>query len=362
MITAQAGARTANEAHRRAHPESRLLAAGVEYADALALHDGVDGGRDWVDIAEELGDVNATRAVEAARSGAVRTAASWHLYAASCYRVAQAVLDDADEAKRRILRKAVDQFRLAGELADPAFDYLVIPYGTREVRGWLIRPPAVERPPVVVVIGGFDGWREEHEFAARPLVERGMAVLLLEAPGQGETRLFGGNVLHEGFEEAFSAALDTVRADPRLGDRVGLWGNSFGGHLAAHVAIADPRFDAVCVNGGTVCPAEVLDRFPRLSGKIGAMLGTDDASAVRRVLTGMALEPQHLAGIVTPLLVLHGTPDQIFLVENARRLYEGAGSASKTFREWADGEHCIYNHPHERNTVIADWFVEHLTR
>lgn len=35
---------------------------------------------------------------------------------------------------------------------------------------------------------------------------------------------------------------------------------------------------------------------------------------------------------------------------------------SKTFREWADGEHCIYNHPHERNTVIADWFVEHLTR
>lgn len=354
-------ARQVNEAHRRAHPASRLLAAGLEYADVVALRSGIDQGRGWVELAEALGDTNASRAEEALRRGAALTASSWHLYAASCYRVGQAVLPDVDPDKRRIYRKAVDQFRAGGALRDPAFEYLAIPYGAREVRGWLIRPPGIDRPPVVIVIGGFDGWREEHEFGSRALMERGVAVLLLEAPGQGETRLFSGNVLHDGFEEAFSAVLDMVLADARLGDQVGLWGNSFGGHLVAHVAIADDRFGAVCVNGGTVRPVEVLDRFPRLVDKVGAMLGVEEPEAVRTALQDMELQPTHLASLSSPLLVLHGTPDQIFLAKNARELHDGAASEVKAFVEWADGEHCIYNHPHERNTMIADFFAAHLS-
>ena len=39
---------------------------------------------------------------------------------------------------------------------------------------------------------GADGWREAYFTGAEYLLERGLSVLLLDGPGQGETRLFGG--------------------------------------------------------------------------------------------------------------------------------------------------------------------------
>ena len=50
----------------------------------------------------------------------------------------------------------------------------------------------------------------------------------------------------------------------------------------------------------------------------------------------------------------------MFLVENARALFDQAASTDKTFREWADGDHCIYNHSHEKHITVADWFADRL--
>jgi len=33
----------------------------------------------------------------------------------------------------------------------------------------------------------------------------------------------------------------------------------------------------------------------------------------------------------------------------------------KTFLEWQDGDHCIYNHSHEKNVAVADWFIDRLS-
>jgi len=349
----------ANEAHRRAFPVSRLLSSGMAYEDVLALHASVADGKDWHQVAEELGSENGLRAEDAIAHGRTMTARGWHLYASACYRTGQAVLPDSKPDKARLYRKAIEHFGNAGELTDPPFEHRLVAYGTRQVRTWLIRP-AVPRPPTVVVLGGFDGWREEHEFASRPLLERGIAVVLMEAPGQGETRIFGRNFMHEGYEHAFSAVLDMVRADSRLADSVGIWGNSFGGCLAARAALADKRFRAVCVNGGSVQPAEVLERFPRLTSRVQDLFGLDDPDRARTALESFRLDAGQLASLTAPLLVLHGAPDRIFLIENARSMHAWAGSADKTFREWADGEHCIYNHAEERNLLVADWFTDRL--
>ena len=72
------------------------------------------------------------------------------------------------------------------------------------------------------------------------------------------------------------------------------------------------------------------------------------------------LTPEDLAQLTCPLLVLHGTPDQVFLIENARALFDQAGAADKTFREWIDGDHCIYNHSHEKHVTVADWLADRL--
>ncbi|WP_139256618.1 alpha/beta hydrolase family protein [Herbiconiux ginsengi] len=61
-----------------------------------------------------------------------------------------------------------------------------------------------------------------------------------------------------------------------------------------------------------------------------------------------------------PLLVLHGTPDQVFLIENARLLFDLAASEDKSFEEWPDGDHCIYNHSLEKHVIVSDWLADRL--
>lgn len=367
MSSAEAAApewKAAAEAHKRAMPLQRLSGNGMDYADVVALYAAVDTGVPWDEAAEQLGKANVERAEEAATAGHSISARSWWLAASCCFRVGQVVLEDSDR-KRELFIKMMDAYGAAVALGDPPTEHLHIPYRDGELGGWLVLPPAPSLrdstpAPVVVIFGGFDGWREEYHVAATYLHQRGIATLLLDGPGQGESRLFGNLVLDHDFTKAFATVLDHLAGDPRLG-RAGMWGNSMGGYLAAAVAAADDRVAACCVNGGTVRPAEILDRYPRFTSKVQPLLGIPDPDEARDAMGGYVLGPDELTALTCPLLVLHGTPDQVFLVENARQLFDLAGSTDKTWREWADGDHCIYNHSHEKHTLVADWFADRLT-
>lgn len=288
------------------------------------------------------------------------TARSWFLYAAACFRVGQVPLGDDDPRKRTMYEQLISAYGRAGALTDPPVEHLQIPYQNGRLSGWLLRPPRGGRPPVVLVMGGFDGWREEYHTGATNLLERGIAVFLADGPGQGETRLLHGLHMKPGVEKAFSAMIDHLLADPRLAPRVGIWGNSMGGYLAALTAATDQRITACVVNGGTVRPVETAERFRRFISKVQLLLGIADPAEAREVMGSFVLDSALLASLRCPLLVMHGTPDQVFLIENARTLHNLAGSADKTFHEFPDGDHCIYNHSHEKHTIIGDWFADRL--
>ncbi|MBV8786115.1 MAG: prolyl oligopeptidase family serine peptidase, partial [Mycobacterium sp.] len=220
---------------------------------------------------------------------------------------------------------------------------------------------AAEPPPTVIILGGFDGWREEYQPGAHALLARGMACLLLDGPGQGETRLFGGLYMDPASPTAaYSVALDVLLDDPRVSNVVGIWGNSLGGYLAATAISAEPRFAACCINGGTVRPAELPERHPRFITKVQAMYGLSDPVQALRALENATIDAAGLTRIHCPLLVLHGTPDRVFLVENAHALYTGAASRDKTWKEWPDGDHCLYNHTAEKHALVGDWFADRL--
>jgi|TARA_B100000378_G_scaffold126728_2_gene102267 alpha-beta hydrolase superfamily lysophospholipase len=348
------------EAHKRAMPLQRLIGNGMDYADVVELYRAVDDGVNWSGAADRLGDRNHQRAADALEAGHRATAASWYRAAASCYRVGQVPLPDSDPQKLRMYRKLIESFGQAGALDDPPMEHREIPWGTGALCGWLLRPAGVRRPPTVIVMGGFDGWREEYHVGATYLIARGIAVLLVDGPGQGETRLFHGLRMDHGVDGAFSAMVDHLVADDRLSDEVAIWGNSMGGFLAALVASRDQRVAACVVNGGTNRPAEILDRFHRFTAKVQPLLGIDDPEDATAAMNEYTLAPADLERLVCPLLVLHGTPDRVFLIENARDLFDQAGSADKTFREWLDGDHCIYNHSHEKHVIVADWLVDRL--
>jgi alpha-beta hydrolase superfamily lysophospholipase len=218
----------------------------------------------------------------------------------------------------------------------------------------------VPPPPVVIVFGGADGWREEYHNGALALRERGLAVLLLDGPGQGETRLLGGLHLRpDTVASAHAAVVHFLIEDQRVGRSVGIWGNSLGGTLAARAASACPEIVACCVNGGSAEPERAIDRLPRLADRLRALTGDADAASVRASLAALAL-PAEVNRITCPLLLLHGGADALFAPDEALAIAQNASSSDKTVLFWDDGDHCIYNHSHEKHCAVADWFLDRL--
>jgi alpha-beta hydrolase superfamily lysophospholipase len=251
----------------------------------------------------------------------------------------------------------VESFGAAAELDIPATTKLTIPWRGGFLCGWLLRPPGERPVPAVIIMGGFDGWREEYYLGAIALVERGIAALLVDGPGQGETRLFHGLYLDQNFPDAFSSLADHLRVHCGLGPQIGIWGNSLGGFLAAKSAATYPsQFNALCVNGGTTRPIELPERFPRFFEKVEALVGTKNRAAIIDLMDGIEMR-EDIAKITCPLLQLHGAPDQVFLLENARLIFDDATSDDKRLLIWEDGDHCLYNHSDEKNALITDWFA-----
>jgi dienelactone hydrolase len=344
---------------KQAMPLSRLLGNGLEFADAWAMHDMADRGIAWADAGEWLGERNLRRARMAQEAGHVLSARSFFRNASACFRFGQISLPGESERKRDMYRRLIESFAAAGSLDTPPTRKVEIPYRGGALCGWLLLPPGIEAPPVVIVVGGLDGWKEEYHSGAQYLVERGIAALLMDAPGQGETRLFHRLYLTPDVTGAFSHLVDFLLSDARVGTRVGIWGNSFGGLLAAWAASTDSRIQAICVNGSPARPAEGLDSFPPLTGIAGALIGTTDPEKVRAVLRQLTLTPE-ANRIECALLQLHGALDLVCPLEIARPICEDAPGVDRQIIIWQDGVHCVYNHSHEKHSIMADWFHDRL--
>jgi alpha-beta hydrolase superfamily lysophospholipase len=267
------------------------------------------------------------------------------------------MLDSPD--KLALYRRSLDAFTHAARLAPFPHEKVAIPFADRELSGWLLRPRDADRPDTVIIFGGADGWREEYYEGALYLIERGVGALLLDGPGQGESRMIGGIFLDRAPELAFSAAVTFLRDDPRTGRKVGIWGNSLGGNFALRTAAADSRIVACCDNSGPPAPHKGIETFPRISDRLRAMVGGLELDETRNIFEAIALTPENNR-VACDLLVLQGNNDPLVSAGDAAMIYESAPSNSKTMLVWDDGDHCIYNHSHEKHTLIADWFAKAL--
>uniref|UniRef100_UPI00143B1FC7 alpha/beta hydrolase family protein n=1 Tax=Caulobacter sp. SSI4214 TaxID=2575739 RepID=UPI00143B1FC7 len=341
------------DSYRRAMPLSRLLGNGMEYADALRLHELAQSGVSWIEAGVWLAERNLALAREAKAAGRLDTARSYFFFGSACLRFAQVAIPTDTPNKRALYRRMVEAFAEGAALSTPPISKIEVEWGSAKLSGWLMAPAGNEAAPVVIQFGGFDGWREEYHLGAEYLVKRGVAVFLVDLPGQGEARLFNNLYMDDRAYEAVSAIIDRLHGIPALQPTYGVWGNSMGGCVAAMAAIHDERIAAACVNGGTVSPIELVERFPRFSEKIEALTGASDPAAAAAIVRRFDLS-NRLDRLTSPLLQLHSVPDQVFLLENARKVHDLAASTDKSLVVWERGDHCMYNHSHEKHCLVAD--------
>ncbi len=111
----------------------------------------------------------------------------------------------------------------------------------------LRRPAGVTRPPVVVMWGGVDAYKEQMTAASDAFLAQGVATVAMDNAGTGESPVRGV----PDAERQFITVLDWVRGQPTLnGARPGCLGRSFGGYWATKLAHQFPDSIAGAVNWG----------------------------------------------------------------------------------------------------------------
>ena len=89
-------------------------------------------------------------------------------------------------------RAAADQAVAAAgttptEYLDPDAERIEVPLDGGRVVGNLRRPAGEERPPLVLLMPGLDSTKEEFFRLENVFLDRGMATLSIDGPGQGES-------------------------------------------------------------------------------------------------------------------------------------------------------------------------------
>ncbi|HXF65292.1 MAG TPA: alpha/beta fold hydrolase [Burkholderiales bacterium] len=147
--------------------------------------------------------------------------------------------------KRRAYEQYLECFRRAAALSEHAPETVRIAREGREAVGHLRLPRGAgraRRVPAVLIMCGGDMYKEDREHYAEGALAEGLAALVVDAPGTGQTTFPHApeSVL------AWQAALDALAARPEIdGARLGAFGVSRGGLWVMRLAAHDPRVRAL---------------------------------------------------------------------------------------------------------------------
>jgi pimeloyl-ACP methyl ester carboxylesterase len=227
--------------------------------------------------------------------------------------------------------------------------------------GYLRKPQGVERPPLVVLWGGIDSYKEERR--AEDYLPAGLAVLSIDMPGVGEAPLAGS----EDAERLWDAIFDWIASRPDLdAQRVGLVGGSTGGYWATKVAHTHrERVRAAVNHGGAIHHAFTPDWIAKAQfGEYPYELAETLACAFgRRTYEEWVEFSPRLSllrqGVLdrpcAPLLCVNGLDDSVFPIADMYLLLEHGDPKSARF---FPGGHM--SHTPETIPTIVNWLRRHL--
>jgi alpha-beta hydrolase superfamily lysophospholipase len=270
--------------------------------------------------------------------------------------MSQIMMLSDDDGRREIFSRAAD---LHGQGAAITGDRekIVIETENGPLAGWLYPSQRGTLAGCAVIIGGLEAWAMDFSDQGLELARRGIETLVVDGPGQGESRLAHRHYLTKSWVRSYQGVFDYL-ATRTGGAPLAIVGNSLGGAMAVRLASQDDRILACCDNGGPRAigrpPANVS--YPP---KIMAFCGEatqEEAAEILPTLSPMAPD----ASVSCPLLIVHGARDHLVSTDDARSLFDWAKSADKQMVVYSDGDHCVYNHSDDKHNLISDWILDRL--
>ncbi len=326
--------------------------------------------RKFNDIGPEFGKAGLRRE-EIARGfdaqGREVSARDSYLIAALLYASAQWPYFELNEECRMWEARMVDCYDRYIALADRPIFRVDIPFRDSALSAFLHLPRAPvagERFPCILHVGGMDGSKENMVAGyGDPALTRGLAVLALDGPGQGETRSRGIIISADNFAAAAESCLDWLSRHPAIdGTRVVLRGSSFGTYYGTVAAAGlGTRILGYCGSG--VCQEPGCKTIfgaasPSFKVRFMFMAGYEDEAAFDVFCEGFDLG-KVAADIKAPYMIIAGQADQLSPIAHTHALFEKI-TAPKRLVVFENADHSVRNAPsadngESRETMIYDW-------
>ncbi len=337
----------------------RFIANGIDYNDFQRVTNSVERWDDWCSAWSECGALHEGMAEEAEAGGNLVSAGEHYLRAAIAYHFGKYLFvhrpDELRAAHEHVVRdytRALPYFALPGER-------VAIPYeGGATMYGVLRKPWHTPRPPVVILVPGLDSVKEELHVYGDDFLRRGLAVLAIDGPGQGEMEF--AFPLRPDYEVPVKHAIDYLEGRADLdASRVGLMGVSFGGQFAVRAAAFEGRLRAVIENCGPYDQSENFYNRPQIS----KATMTYRLKVANQDAAFLQLRNFNLQGVAErvqcPLLVIQGGRDRLVPAAQGERIAREAGAMAELWM-FEDGNHVCNNIPFKHRPQQADWMREHL--
>ena len=336
----------------------RFITSGVPLADFQDATDGVEKWEDWCPswsaralVHEELGN-------EAMNSGNSKSAAEHWTTASLIYHFGKFMAVEFPDQMREAHQKAISCRTMALPHLAPPGERIEIPFEGKFLAGNLRIPDGETHCGLVILIPGLEATKEEI-FGYEPnFLERGLATIAIDGPGQGEAEY--DFPIRPNYETVAGSVIDWAEGRADIdSDRIGIFGVSMGGHYAPRAAAMEKRIKACVSISGAYSWGENWDEKSYINREVFRIrshcASMEEAKEYSKILTLEGVAEK----ITCPIYIVAGGRDRLTAVESAERIAAEV-SGPKVLSIVEDGNHVCHNRPYKVRPQTADWMASRL--
>ncbi|MCZ6447645.1 MAG: alpha/beta hydrolase [Alphaproteobacteria bacterium] len=269
-------------------------------------------------------------------------------------------------------RRMIETYDKYIEYAGHPVERVDIPFQDTALSAFLHLPHAPadgEQLPCVLHIGGMDGSKENMVSGyGDAALSRGLGVLALDGPGQGETRNRGVTISADNFAAAADTCVAWLAARPEIdAGRIVIRGSSFGTYYGTVAAaglgdrIVGYCGTGVCQEPG--CSTIFNTASPTFKVRFMFMAGYEDEDAFDEFCKEFDLR-KVAAGITAPYMIVAGESDQLSPIHHTLSLFDMI-TAPKRLVLYEDANHSVAQASsselgENRESLVYDWLRDRV--
>lgn len=271
---------------------------------------------------------------------------------------------DEPEARENY-RLAMPCFDAYRALCRPPVEKISLPHPVGRIMAHLRFPAGVSSPvPVVIIIQGNDTVKEWVVPFEEKALERGFATFSIDPPGWGESGLTGNRFKTKNdMKTCIGTALDFLQGRREIdGERIGIFGFSLGGMLAAYCAGLEPRIQALATLGAPYYKTigTLWKKRPIIQQRRGNRYTGHTSGEEREKWTAALGLSEVISKVTCPTLLIHGGKDDFYPTSDAYNM-AAAMNGKTSVRVIKGGDHmCTQSLSDRVAEEIFGWLADRI--